>query len=79
MIPSLPFIGADLVFCARHEMVVHLDDLLRRRIPLFILSKMTPAEFRPIVDIISTTLAWDADKLRNELAICTRKGFFCEE
>lgn len=76
MIPSLPFIGADLVFCAHHEMVVHLDDLLRRRIPLFILSKMTPTEFRPI---IATTLGWDADKLHNELAICIRKGFFSEE
>lgn len=78
MIPSLPFIGADLVFCARHEMMVHLDDLLRRRLPLFILAKMTPAEYRPITGIIAATLGWDADKLRNELAICTRKGFFSE-
>ncbi len=79
IIPSLPFIGADLVFCARYEMVVHLDDLLRRRMPFFILSKMTPAEFRPISNIISTALAWDAVKLHNELAICTRKGLFSEE
>jgi len=40
---SVPaFYWSDLVFCARYEMVVHLDDLLRRRIPLFILTKMTP-------------------------------------
>ena len=76
IIPSLPFIVADLVFCARHEMVVHLDDLLRRRMPLFILSKMTPTECRTITGIIATTLAWDTDKLNDELAICTRKGFF---
>ena len=72
MLPSLPFIGADLVFCARHEMVVHLDDLLRRRIPLFILSKMTPDEYRTITDIIATTLAWDADKLHKELWFCRK-------
>jgi glycerol-3-phosphate dehydrogenase len=78
VIPTLPFIWADLVFCAHDEMVIHLDDLLRRRLPLFILTKMTPDDCCTIVDLIGKTLAWDAEKLRNELAICTRKGFFSE-
>jgi glycerol-3-phosphate dehydrogenase len=79
IIPSLPFIVADLVFCARHEMVMHLDDLLRRRIPLFILAKISPSELKPITDIIAMTLRWDADKLNDELAICSRKGLFSKE
>jgi hypothetical protein len=31
--------------------VVHLEDLLRRRLPLFILSKMTPEELQRLVGI----------------------------
>ncbi|MGA7595589.1 MAG: glycerol-3-phosphate dehydrogenase/oxidase [Gallionella sp.] len=41
IVPSLPFIYADLLFCARNEMVIHPDDLLRRRMPLLILAKLT--------------------------------------
>ncbi|NOS75192.1 MAG: glycerol-3-phosphate dehydrogenase/oxidase [Methyloglobulus sp.] len=50
--PELPFIMADLVFCARHEMVVHLDDLLGRRLPLLILAKITAEE----LEVFSKTI-----------------------
>ena len=53
--PELPFILADLVFCARHEMVVHLDDLLRRRMPLLILAKLTPQELDYLGNLMETT------------------------
>jgi glycerol-3-phosphate dehydrogenase len=76
ILTPLAFITADLVFCARQEMVVHLDDLLRRRLPIFILAKMTAAEFQPIADFIAGTLAWDADRLAAELAICRRAKLF---
>ncbi len=51
ILPELPFIAADLVFCAQHEMVVHLEDLLRRRLPLLILSKMTLVELQRLAEI----------------------------
>jgi glycerol-3-phosphate dehydrogenase len=78
ILPPLPFIMADLVFCARHEMVMHLDDLLRRRLPLFILAKMTATEFQYIAGFVATALAWDTDKLTAELAICRRNGSWGE-
>jgi len=71
--PALPFITADLVFCARHEMVVHLDDLLRRRLPLLILSKMTPAQFQYLAGIAAKALAWDDDIVNKESALCIHK------
>jgi glycerol-3-phosphate dehydrogenase len=71
--PSLPFILADLVFCAGNEMVVHLEDLLRRRIPVLILSKMTLTELRYLAEITANTLGWDAATLNNELETCARK------
>ena len=71
--PSLPFILGDLVFCARNEMVVHLEDLLRRRIPVLILSKMTQAELRHLAEITANALGWDAATLNNEFETCARK------
>ena len=68
--PALPFIVADLVFCAQHEMVVHLEDLLRRRLPLLILSKMTPAELQRLAVIAAKALAWDDDMMNRELELC---------
>jgi glycerol-3-phosphate dehydrogenase len=65
--PTLPFIFADWVFCADNEMVVHLEDLLRRRIPLLILAKVTLAELRYLAEIAAKTLCWDEATLNNEL------------
>jgi glycerol-3-phosphate dehydrogenase len=76
--PALPFIGADLFFCAVNEMVVHLDDLLRRRMPLLILAKLSCAELAIITDIISRALSWDSDRIQQELAICKQKGYLEE-
>lgn len=71
--PTVPFISADLVFCAGNEMVVHLDDLLRRRIPLLILAKMTHAELRHIAETVAATLGWDEATLNRELEMCIKK------
>jgi len=53
IVAELPFIYADLVFCAREEMVVHKDDLLRRRMPLLILAKLTEDEQRQIMETVA--------------------------
>jgi len=53
IVAELPFIYADLVFCAREEMVVHKDDLLRRRMPLLILAKLTESEQRQIMETVA--------------------------
>ena len=71
--PGLPFIVAELVFCAANEMVIHLDDLLRRRIPLLILANMTSAELRNLAEMTATALAWDQITLTNELEMCGKK------
>jgi glycerol-3-phosphate dehydrogenase len=68
--PELPFIMADLVFCAQHEMVIHLDDLLRRRVPLLILARLSPEELQNIAKISAEILAWDNIKTLAELARC---------
>jgi glycerol-3-phosphate dehydrogenase len=74
--PTVPFITADLVFCAGNEMVVHLEDLLRRRVPLLILAKMTLAELRHIAEIVAATLSWDEATLNSEVEMCIEKYDF---
>jgi glycerol-3-phosphate dehydrogenase len=68
--PELSFIMADLVFCTRHEMVMHLDDLLRRRIPLLILAKITPDQLDQLANITAKILGWDTKKTHEELNRC---------
>jgi len=68
--PELPLIMADLVFCAQHEMVIHLDDLLRRRLPLLILAKLSPEELLHLGKITSGLMGWDHSKMLAEIARC---------
>ena len=64
--PDSPFIVADLLFCARTEMVVHLEDLLRRRLPLLILAKLKPEDLRRIAGIVAPVLGWDQGRTDSE-------------
>ncbi|MGR8940843.1 MAG: glycerol-3-phosphate dehydrogenase/oxidase [Gammaproteobacteria bacterium] len=66
ILPEVPFIVADLVFCARTEMVVHLDDLLRRRLPLLILAKPSRDDLRRIAAIVAPELGWNEDRIESE-------------
>jgi glycerol-3-phosphate dehydrogenase len=53
IVPALPFIYADLLYCARNEMVIHPDDLLRRRMPLSILARLSEGTMHRISEIIA--------------------------
>jgi glycerol-3-phosphate dehydrogenase len=66
IIPKAPFIVADLLFCARTEMVVHLGDLLRRRLPLLILAKLKPEEVRRIAGLVAPVLGWNQERIESE-------------
>ncbi len=68
--PSLPFIYADLLYCARTEMIVHLEDLLRRRMPLLILSQVSEGALGRIAEVIAPTMGWDEAAVEREVACC---------
>lgn len=73
ILPDVPFILADLVFCARYESVVHLEDLLRRRIPLLILTKMTPSQLQRLAGLAAKELNWDSEREHAEYFHCKQK------
>ena len=70
---TLPFILADLIFCARQEMVIHLEDLLRRRLPLLILSRISMSELRHLAEITGTVTGWDEARMTLEISQCGQK------
>lgn len=70
MHPQLPFILADLYHCARCEMVVHLDDLLRRRLPLLLLHRLSRDEMEAIAAKAAPILGWDTARQRLEIGKC---------
>jgi glycerol-3-phosphate dehydrogenase len=71
--PTLPFIYADLLFCARNEMVIHLDDLLRRRMPLLILAHRSEDKLSQLAEIVAATMGWDESMKQQEIAACGQR------
>lgn len=70
IVPTLPFIYADLLFCARDEMAIHLDDLLRRRMPLLVLAKLTESTLRRLAETVAPAMSWDEVAMAREIEIC---------
>jgi glycerol-3-phosphate dehydrogenase len=75
ILPGLPFIHADLLFCARHEMAVHLDDLLRRRMPLLILAKLSDEALRSIAATVADAMGWDEAAVDSEIETCRMANY----
>jgi glycerol-3-phosphate dehydrogenase len=73
IVSTLPFIYADLLFCARAEMVIHLDDLLRRRMPLLILAQLTESPLRRIAETVAATMGWDEAAMNREIEVCRQR------
>lgn len=70
ILPDLPLTLGDLLFCARHEMVMHLPDLLRRRMPLLILARLDASELQRIGKSVAPTMGWDEAALAHEMENC---------
>ncbi len=70
IVPNVPLIVADLLFCAGHEMVLHLPDLLRRRLPLLILAKLTAQDIQVIAQSVAPIMMWDEQTISNEVSAC---------
>lgn len=79
VVSTLPFVYADLLFCARNEMVIHLDDLLRRRMPLLILAKLTDSELRDIAVTVAPTMGWDDVSMNREIERCPTNTHYLDK
>jgi glycerol-3-phosphate dehydrogenase len=65
--PRLPFCKAEIIIAARESMAVTLEDLLRRRMPILILSRVDRDVLDEAVRLVSPTLGWDDERGRREI------------
>ena len=72
IIPALPFIYADLLHCAGEEMAVHLHDLLRRRMPLLLLARLSEGDLKRIAATVAPVMGWDEGAVEREVDSCRR-------
>jgi glycerol-3-phosphate dehydrogenase len=63
-----PVIGAELVWAARHEMVVTLADAVVRRTPLGVLGHPGEEAARRAADMVGAELGWDEARRAREIA-----------
>jgi glycerol-3-phosphate dehydrogenase len=70
IVSALPFIYADLLLCARDEMVQYLPDLLRRRMPLLILAQLNEGDLRHLAELVAPAMGWDAARIGQEIEAC---------
>jgi len=73
IMPDLPFIYADLLYSAGNEMAIHLHDLLRRRMPLLILAKLTENDLDRIATAIAPVMDWDQASIKREVESCLQR------
>ena len=66
--PALPFCRAELVHAARNEMARTLYDVLRRRVPLLLLTNLEDEAIADAADRIGAELGWSASRRETEIA-----------
>ena len=78
MVQGLPYLRAEAVYSARHELVVTLDDVLSRRTRGLIYDRhATAAAARDVARLIAPELGWDEARIEGEVKrfadICARE------
>jgi glycerol-3-phosphate dehydrogenase len=63
LVPGLPYLRAEAVYAAEHEMVVSLDDIFARRTRARLLGRDATADAaEAVAALVSGTLGWSAEE-----------------
>ncbi|MFM8265329.1 MAG: FAD-dependent oxidoreductase, partial [Acidimicrobiia bacterium] len=78
LVPGLPYLRAEAVYSARHELVVTLDDVLSRRTRGLLYDRDASARAaREVAQLIAPELGWDAARVDREVRhfeeVCNRE------
>ena len=67
--PDLPYLWAEVLYAARHERVLEVEDVLTRRIPLFRDARDQGLAVAPLAaDLLATRLGWTKERRDQSLA-----------
>lgn len=72
--PSSPFVRAEILHAARNEMAWTLEDILRRRIPLTVLSKCDERVLADAADVAASALGWSRQRHEAEVSSLLRSS-----
>ncbi len=68
MIDNQPFIKAEFIFSARHEMATSLIDLLTRRTRAHLYDARATRKAAPVIaELVATELGWDLERREHEV------------
>jgi len=68
LVPGLPYLRAEAVYSARHELVVTLDDVLSRRTRGLIYDRdATLGAARDVAELIAPELGWSSERINDEV------------
>lgn len=65
--PDLPFIRAEVVYCAGNEMALRLEDLLRRRIPIVLLMRPDVKLAEELAALAAPEMEWSKEDIQDEV------------
>ncbi|MGH9164946.1 MAG: glycerol-3-phosphate dehydrogenase C-terminal domain-containing protein, partial [Acidimicrobiales bacterium] len=69
LVAGLPYLAAEAVWSARHELVHTLDDVLSRRTRALVMDRDATAAAAPdVAALIAPELGWGPDRVAEELA-----------
>jgi len=72
IIPDIPFCMAEILYAPRQEMARTLEDVMRRRIPLAILTPLPLRTLQWAASMVGSDLKWSEQRRSRELATMTR-------
>lgn len=68
MVAGLPYLMAEAVYAARHEMATTLDDVLSRRTRASLLDAAGSSEAaQSVAEVVAAELGWDTDRVASEV------------
>ncbi|HWI05207.1 MAG TPA: glycerol-3-phosphate dehydrogenase/oxidase, partial [Acidimicrobiales bacterium] len=68
LVPGLPYLRAEALYAAQHEMVVTLDDILSRRTRARLLARDASAEAaESVASLVAGAMGWSADEQRRQV------------
>lgn len=73
IVPDAPFCLAEIVHAARHEMARSLEDVMRRRMPLVLISKLSYETMMLAAGLMGPALGWSERRRQNEAVALRNK------
>jgi glycerol-3-phosphate dehydrogenase len=68
VVEDAPFCKAEVIHALSDEMALSLADVLRRRVPVLLISRMPEAALRDVTAMVASELQWSPRRRERELA-----------